>query len=86
MAPKPQDACALPKRLLTGRPKVSHLRDMQLKLNLTAAEYEYVVRRARAVGMRPTHYSRAVVLDEDSPLRIDRQAPSNAERLERFTL
>jgi hypothetical protein len=34
-----------------GRPKISNLRDMRLKLNLTAAEYECVVRRAEAVAM-----------------------------------
>jgi hypothetical protein len=38
------------------------LRDLQLKLNLTATEYECIVRRAQAAGMRPTHYGRAVVL------------------------
>jgi hypothetical protein len=54
---------------------------MQLKLNLTATEYECIVRRAKAVGMRPTHYSRAVVLSYDAAHVIDRQAPSNADRL-----
>ena len=64
-----------------GRPKVSNLRDMQLKLNLTAAEYECVVRRARAVGMRPTHFSRALVLTKDAAPAFDPHKPSNVERL-----
>ena len=81
MAPKPQDACALPRRLLMGRPKVSNLRDMQLKLNLTATEYECVVRRARAVGMRPTHFGRALVLSKDTAPAADPYKPSNVERL-----
>jgi hypothetical protein len=45
-----------------GRPKASNLRDVQLKLNLTAAEYECIVRRADAIGMRPVYFSRALVL------------------------
>ena len=81
LTPKPQDACALPKRLFMGRPKASSLRDIQLKLNLTAAEYECIVRRAKVVGMRPTHYSRAVVLDKGAARAVDRRAPSNADRV-----
>jgi len=54
---------------------------MQLKLNLTATEYECIVRRAKTVGMRPTHYSRAVVLSKNAAHTVDRQAPSNADRL-----
>jgi hypothetical protein len=49
-----------------GRPKVHEVRSMQLKLNLTAKEYEGLVRRAEAVGMRLTHFSRAIVVSTDA--------------------
>lgn len=64
-----------------GRPKASNLRDMRLKLNLTATEYECIVLRARAAGMRPTHYSRTAVLSTNAAHTINQQALSNAERL-----
>jgi len=54
---------------------------MQLKLNLTATEYECLVRRANAVGMRPTHYSRMLVLDNKATQRAHPQTLSNIERL-----
>jgi hypothetical protein len=69
------------KEIIMGRPKVSSLRDMQLKLNLTATEYECVVRRAKAVGMRPNHFGRAMVLNKDIGPAPYPQSPSNAERL-----
>jgi len=65
-----------------GRPKVSNLRDMQLKLNLKATEYECLVRRANAVGMRPIHYGRMLVLDNCVAHRPQPRTPSNIERLE----
>jgi hypothetical protein len=69
-----------------GRPKVSNLRDMQLKLNLTAAEYECVVRRAQAAGMRPAHFGRAMVLKENAVHAVNRPTLSNAERLNYLAL
>jgi|SRR6266851_261838 len=47
-----------------GRPKKSEPRDRQLNLSLTAAEYESLVRRAQAVGMRPVHFGRALIFDQ----------------------
>jgi hypothetical protein len=64
-----------------ARPKISTVRDMQLKLNLTATEYECVVRRANAVAMRPTHYARMVMLDRDVVPVPQSRTPSNLERL-----
>lgn len=64
-----------------GRPKASNLRDLRLKLNFTAAEYECVVRRAQAAGMRPGHFGRMLVLDREASQRANSRAPSNAERL-----
>jgi hypothetical protein len=67
-------------------PKVSHLRDVPLKLHLTATEYECVVRRARAVGMRPSHFGRAMVLSKDTASTVVQQATANAERLDYHAL
>jgi hypothetical protein len=64
-----------------GRPKISNLRDMRLKLNLTAAEYECVVRRAEAVAMRPVHYARMLMLDRDVEPGTRPRAPGEIERL-----
>ena len=86
MVPNPQDACALPRKNFMGRPKVSNLRDMQLKLNLTATEYECVVRRANAAGMRPVHYSRTLVLNTSSARTPSQQIPDNIERLHYLAL
>lgn len=69
------------KEFIVGRPKVSSLRDMQLKLNLTATEYECIVRRAKAVGMRPSHFGRAVVVNGDAVQAPHQRMPSHMERL-----
>jgi hypothetical protein len=45
-----------------GRPRKSEPRDRQLNVGLTATEYESLVRRAEAVGMRPVHFGRALLL------------------------
>jgi hypothetical protein len=64
-----------------GRPKISTVRDMQLKLNLTAAEYECVVHRAKAVAMRPSHYARMLMLGKRVAPAPSPRTPSNIERL-----
>ena len=48
-----------------GRPRKSEPRDQQLNLSLTASELESIKRRAQAVGMRPVHFGRALLLDEN---------------------
>jgi hypothetical protein len=74
------------KEFIMGRPKVSSLRDVQLKLNLTATEYECIVRRARAFGMRPNHFGRAMVLSKDTAPTVVRQSSTNVERLDYHAL
>jgi mobilization protein NikA len=64
-----------------GRPTVSDPRDRQLKLNLTIAEYESLVARARAVGMRPVHFGRALLVNSDCVTAQSRRAPSHIEKL-----
>jgi hypothetical protein len=52
-------------KAIMGRPIKSELRSHQLNLSLTASELESIKRRAYAVGMRPVHFGRAVLLDPD---------------------
>ncbi len=63
MAPEPQDACALQGAIM-NRPRNREPRNAQFNLSLTASELENIKRRAEAVGMRPVHFGRAVLLDE----------------------
>jgi len=82
MAPEPQDACALPRKKATmGRPKKSEPRCEQLNLSLTASELEGIKRRAYAVGMRPVHFGRAVLLDQTRKVAVKREPASNINRL-----
>jgi hypothetical protein len=64
-----------------GRPKKSELRDRQLNLCLTANEFERLRQRAQAVGMRPAHFSRALLLDPRCNVAPAREANTNATRL-----
>ena len=56
-----------------GRPRKLEPRDRQLNVSLTATEYESLVRRAQAIGMRPVHFGRALLLDQT------RKIPKSAE-------
>jgi hypothetical protein len=47
-----------------GRPTTSEPRCRQLNLSLTQAEFDNLSRRARAVGMRPVYFGRALILDQ----------------------
>ena len=65
-----------------GRSKKSEPRDRQLNLSLTGRELEAISRRARAVGMRPVHFGRAILLDEGkAPPRQAAPSANNMERL-----
>jgi hypothetical protein len=64
-----------------GRPNKSEPRCEQLNLSLTAGELESITRRAQALGMRPVHFGRALLLDQDRTLTIKREPDSNIERL-----
>jgi hypothetical protein len=59
-----------------GRPKKSEPRDRQFNVGLTATEYESLVRRAQALGMRPVHFGRALLVDQSTKSSI---TPRNAE-------
>jgi hypothetical protein len=63
-----------------GRPNKSEPRDRQLNLSLTTAEYESLVRRAQAVGMRPVHFGRALIFDQSRKILTSSEI-SNVARL-----
>ena len=83
MAPKPQDACAQPRKQATmGRPRKSEPRCEQFNLSLTASELDSIKQRAQAIGMRPVHFGRAVLLDQDRAPTVKREPnDNNVERL-----
>jgi hypothetical protein len=58
-----------------GRPKATETRSYQLNLSLTMREWETVRQRAQALGMRPAHFGRAVLLDQE-------RTPTTLPRLE----
>ena len=64
-----------------GRPKKSEPRDKQLNLSLTESEFENIKRRAYAVGMRPVHFGRVVLLTKDDKAVPRPAQESNVNRL-----
>jgi len=65
-----------------GRPRKFEPRSQQLNLSLTTSELESIKRRAHAVGMRPVHFGRAILLDQGRKLAVDREVKdSNVQRL-----
>ena len=63
-----------------GRPRISEPRTCQLNLSLTAGELENIKRRAYAIGMRPVHFGRAVLLDQDHEPSVNRTPRSGNDR------
>jgi len=59
---------------------------MKLKLYFTATEYECLVRRAKAIGARPTHFGRMLVLDKEVVPEPHLRTPSYAEKLNYLAL
>lgn len=59
-----------------GRPKISEPRDRQFNLSLTASELASIQRRAEAVSMRPVHFGRALLLEENRKIK----SPENENR------
>ena len=64
-----------------GRPKATEPRMQQLNLSLSVREWESIKRRAQLLGMRPAHFGRAVLLDEDRKPALKTQPESNLDRL-----
>jgi hypothetical protein len=64
-----------------GRPTKSEPRDRQLNFSLTASELESIRHRAAAVGMRPVHFGRSLLLGQNSNGPSASQPESNVGRL-----
>ena len=64
-----------------GRPRKPEPRDRQLNLSLTTSELQSIERRAQALGMRPVHFGRALLLDERQKLAAPKATATNASRL-----
>ena len=64
-----------------ARPRKSETRDRQLNLSLTATEYENIVKRANALGMRPVHFGRTVLLGTDRVSERARETTNPDTRL-----
>jgi Bacterial mobilisation protein (MobC) len=64
-----------------GRPRKPEARTQQFNLSLTERELESIKRRASALGMRPVHFGRAVLLDTNRKPTAKRAPQGNVERL-----
>jgi hypothetical protein len=64
-----------------GRPRISEPRCHQLNLSLTASEFESIKKRAAAVGMRPVHFGRAMLLDQDLKVAVAREHGGHLDKL-----
>jgi len=64
-----------------GRPNKFEARDRQFNLCLTASELESIKRRAAAVGMRPVHFGRALLLDDKRQVHAKSGDENNLARL-----
>ena len=60
-----------------GRPKKSEPRDRQFNVSLTESELASITRRAEAVGMRPVHFGRALLLDQNRKLATKHEESNN---------
>jgi hypothetical protein len=64
-----------------GRPKTSEPRTRQLNLSLTESELARITRRAEALGMRPVHFGRALLLEQRAKVVTTSEPSGNVERL-----
>jgi hypothetical protein len=64
-----------------GPPKKSEPRCAQLNLSLTETELASIRRRAEAVGMRPVHFGRAVLLGHGVKVAAKKEPASNLDQL-----
>jgi hypothetical protein len=64
-----------------ARPRKSEPRDQQFNLSLTASELASIKRRAEALGMRPVHFGRSLLLDQGRKLAAKSDTNHNVGRL-----
>jgi Bacterial mobilisation protein (MobC) len=65
------------KESIMGRPRKSEPRSRQLNIGLTDSELDSITRRAEAVGMRPVHFGRALLLDQNRKPSAKGEASNN---------
>jgi hypothetical protein len=66
---------------IMGRPRKSEPRNRQLNLSLSESEWASITARALAVGMRPVHFGRAMLLDPNRRILAKNEANSNITHL-----
>ena len=64
-----------------SRPTKTEPRNKQLNLSLSNSEFESIRVRAEQVGMRPVHFSRAILLDERRKPVEKNDADNNVPKL-----
>jgi hypothetical protein len=60
-----------------SRPRKSEPRSEQLNVSLTQSELASIKRRAEAVGMRPVHFGRALMLGQGGKVAAKNEPASN---------
>lgn len=64
-----------------ARPRKSEPRSEQLNVSLTQSELASIKRRAEAVGMRPVHFGRALMLNPAGKVAVKMEPASNRDRM-----
>jgi Bacterial mobilisation protein (MobC) len=64
-----------------GRPRISEPRSRQLNLRLTVSELETISNRAHAIGMRPVHFGRTLLLGHNDVSQSKTEPANNMSRL-----
>ncbi len=64
-----------------ARPKTPEPRSEQLNIKLTRTEFEIISKRAEAVGMRPVHFGRQLLLQQGKFAKSATSEKSSAEKL-----
>ena len=64
-----------------ARPRTSEPRSRQLNLRFTVSELETISKRAHALGMRPVHFGRSVLLGQGDVSQGRTEPANNMSRL-----
>jgi|GEM_PF-2256225 len=64
-----------------GRPRTKEPRNQQLNFSLTQSELESITRRAEAVGLRPVHFGRALLLASNNSPSVSGTGEDNRSHL-----
>jgi hypothetical protein len=64
-----------------ARPRKAEPRSQQLNFSLTLSELESIKRRAEAVGMRPVHFGRTLLLNQGGKVAAKAAPANNIDRM-----